>query len=131
MKVNILVPSLLLMLLWCSFGCSIQAQQKSSFIEVSALISHFSNESHIEIENTISILLEQQRVLIADNAFIDSSYLSLERAAHKTDNGQLIMGRSMELPFRLRLIIKGDLCFIKDEKSGKSLALSITQCKVQ
>ncbi|NQY37485.1 MAG: hypothetical protein HRT37_21495 [Alteromonadaceae bacterium] len=135
MKVNILVAVLLLMLIWCGFGCSIQAQEKPftevTATEVPALVSHFSDESHVEIQNTIAILLKQKQVLIADNAFTDSSYISLERAAHKTDSGQLIMGKSMELPFNLQLVIKGDSCFIKDENSGKSLALSITQCKVE
>ena len=142
MQIKVLLVTLLSMFLCTGFGCSTQAQDAEnqvqetfSSVEVPALVIHLSNESAVEslneIQNTIATLLKQKAVLIADTAFTKSSYLTLERVAHKTAHGQLVMGRSTEVPFSLRLVIKGNSCFIKDEKSGQSLALSITQCKAE
>lgn len=116
-------------------GCSLQAddnQMATAFpLPVPALVTEPSAESIYELEIAIASLLKMQQVTIADNAFTQNSRLSLERAPHTDPNGQLLMGRSFELPEIVQLWISGDECFVTDTNNHRSAPLTHTQCQAE
>ncbi len=83
------------------------------------------------MQSAVTKLLGQTHVLLAKDVFSQTSLLTLERAAHKDANGQLIMGRTTELPWQLQLVKKADTCYIKEMSSKKLVALKTSQCQLE
>jgi hypothetical protein len=117
---------LLLFSLLGIYGCALSASA-----EQPALLTESSSEIILELQTIIATLLAKKSILITDSAFIKHSELTIERLPHKTKNGQLIMGRSIEKPYTLQLIKKDGKCFLKDKSSGKMLALTVSQCAIK
>ena len=116
-------------------GCSLQADDSQMATAlttpVPALVVEPSAESINELEIAIANLLNITRVTIADDAFTRNSRLSLEREPHTDPNGQLLMGRSFELPEIVQLWISGDQCFITDANKHRSAPLTATRCQAE
>ncbi|QYJ87226.1 hypothetical protein K0I73_05815 [Shewanella mesophila] len=116
-------------------GCSLQADdsQISTVLTtpVPALVIEPRAESINELEIAIASLLKMARVTIADDAFTRNSRLSLEREPHTDPNGQLLMGRSFELPEIVQLWISGEQCFITDADKHRSAPLIVTRCQAE
>ncbi|QYK00408.1 hypothetical protein [Shewanella psychrotolerans] len=116
-------------------GCSLQADDSQTATAlpapVPALVTEPSAESINELEIAIANLLKMEQVTIADNAFTRNSRLSLERAPHTDPNGQLLMGRSFELPEIVQLWISGDKCFLTDSNNHRSPPLTHTLCQAE
>ena len=113
-------------------GCTFTSQQQAIASEaLPAIISSPSNESTAELQKVIASLLAHNKILLASDAFSQSSFLTLERTAHKSANGQLIMGRTTEKPWQLQLVKKADTCYIKEVVSEKVIPLKITQCQLR
>jgi hypothetical protein len=112
-------------------GCSLQADDSLVSAPVPALVSEPNTESLAELEMTIASLLKMEQVTIADDAFISSSRLSLERVPHRDPSGQLLMGRNFERPEIVQLWISANECFITDADKHRSAPLIHTQCKAE
>jgi hypothetical protein len=67
-------------------------------------------------------------VLLAADAFTDSSVLTVERNVPRSIDGQSAQGRNMELPLRFRLVKSGDACVLIDERDGSRHVLADTDC---
>ncbi|MCG9754048.1 hypothetical protein L1D40_02260 [Shewanella insulae] len=113
-------------------GCSLQAQDAALPAPVPApvpaIISEPSAESLTELEAAIAKLLQIDKVTLAADAFTQNSRLVLERHPHRDPNGQLLMGRSFELPQIVQLWISGDECFVADTEEHRSAPLTVTRC---
>ncbi|MCL2908779.1 hypothetical protein [Shewanella aquimarina] len=109
-------------------GCSLQAQDAALPEPVPAIVSEPSAESLAELENAIAKLLQMNKVTLAADAFTQNSRLALERTPHTDPNGQLLMGRSFELPQIVQLWISGDKCFVADAEEHRSAPLTVTRC---
>ncbi|MCG9747229.1 hypothetical protein [Shewanella sp. Isolate8] len=129
--IRIMVSTMPLALL----GCSLQAQDAALPDPVpapmAAIISEPSAESLAELENAIAKLLKMNKVTLAADAFTQNSRLALERTPHTDPNGQLLMGRSFELPQIVQLWISGDKCFVTDAEEHRSAPLEVTQCQAE
>ena len=123
MNIHYLLASILLLA-----GCSLQAQDLRINEASPALLSDSSLESQAELQQAIASLLKAEEVLIANDAFMQSSRLSLSRAPHTDPNGQLIMGRNFEMPDMVQLFIQGDQCFIYHEESDQYRPLPLSKC---
>lgn len=123
MKIHHL-PGLLLLIA----GCSLQAQDLRVNEASPALLSNSSTESIAELQVAIASLLKVEEVLIADDAFTQSSRLSLSRAPHTDPNGQLIMGRNFEMPDMIQLLVQGEQCFVYHEESDQHRSLALSKC---
>jgi len=126
MKIQHLLASLLLLA-----GCSLQAQDLRVSEASPALLSNSSTESTAELQDAIASLLKVEEVLIADDAFMQSSHLSLSRAPHTDPSGQLIMGRNFDLPDMVQLLIMNKQCFVYHQKSDQSRPLPHSTCRVE
>ncbi|RTR39134.1 hypothetical protein EKG38_09415 [Shewanella canadensis] len=123
MKIHYL-PGILLLLA----GCSLQAQDLRVSEASPALLSDSSTDSKAELQHAIASLLKAEEVLIADDAFMQSSRLSLSRAPHTDPSGQLIMGRNFEMPDVVQLFIQGEQCFVYHEESDQHRPLPLSKC---
>jgi len=124
--------TLLVFCLLGTTGCTLTSQKQAIAHEaLPAIITSPSNETTAELQKVIASLLAQNKVLLASDAFSQSSFLTLERAAHKSADGQLIMGRTIEKPWQLQLIKLADTCYIKEVISEKLLPLKTSQCQIK
>jgi hypothetical protein len=121
---------LLILLPLSIYGCALSADEKHS-PEQPALLKTSSSESILELQTVAATLLAKKHILLAENAFTKHSELTIERLPHKSKDGQLIMGRSIELPYALQLIMKDGKCFLKEKSSGKMLALATSHCVIE
>ena len=121
---------LLIFSLLSLYGCALSADEQTS-AEQPALLITPSNESLLELQAVAATLLVSKDILLAEDAFTKHSELSIERIPHKSKDGQLIMGRSVDMPYTLQLIKKNEECFLKDISSGKILALTISECVIK
>ena len=68
-------------------------------------------------------------VLLADDAFVNSSVLTIEHTPPSTLDNPNPQGRVMQGPFRLRLVISGPDCIIIDERDDSRHTLVGTNCE--
>ncbi|WOT04709.1 hypothetical protein [Shewanella youngdeokensis] len=84
-----------------------------------------------QLEVAIANLLNVDPISISDTAFTRSSTLAIERAPHKDTRGQLIMGRSREMPIVVQLVIYAGSCSIKRQHSNEITPLPDLNCKAE
>ena len=70
-------------------------------------------------------------VTLADNALTDSSVLTIERSPRPTMENPNPLGRNMETPFQLRLVINGTDCVLIDRRDRSRYILANTSCEAE
>jgi len=126
------IKTLIAFCLFSIVGCTQLSQQQATASEaLPAIITSPSVEATAELQTVIAKLLAQSKVLLASDAFSQSSLLTLERAAHKSADGQLIMGRTTEQPWQLQLVKKADSCFVKEVASEMLVPLEMLKCRLE
>ena len=70
-------------------------------------------------------------VTLADNALTESSMLTIERSPRPSMENPNPLGRNMEKPFQLRLVINGDDCVLIDDRDGTRHTLENTSCEAE
>lgn len=70
-------------------------------------------------------------VTLADNALTDSSVLTIERSPRPTMDNPAPLGRNMEMPFQLRLVINGTECILIDQRDRTRYTLANTSCEAE
>ena len=68
-------------------------------------------------------------VLLADDAFVNSSVLTIEHTPPSTLDNPNPQGRVMQGPYRLRLVINGSDCVVIDERDDSRHPLVETNCE--
>jgi len=111
-------------------GCALSADEQTS-AEQPALLITPSNESLLELQAVAATLLVSKHILLSEDAFTKHSELTIERIPHKNKDGQLIMGRGVEMPYTLQMIKKDGNCFLKDISSEKIIMLTISDCVIK
>ena len=72
-----------------------------------------SDSDQAVIEQAIALLLNEQSVRLADDAFISSSEITVERRPLSGPDGERIPGRSLETPLHFRLWKQGEICLLE------------------
>lgn len=70
-------------------------------------------------------------VTLADNALTDSSVLTIERSPRPTMDNPSPLGRNMEMPFQLRLVINSAECILIDQRDHNRYVLTNTSCEAE
>ena len=70
-------------------------------------------------------------VTLADSALTDSSQLTIERNPRPSMENPNPLGRNMELPFQLRLVINGADCVLIDQRDRTRYTLANTSCEAE
>lgn len=94
-----------------------------------AVMTSPTTASLTELESAITGLLDIESVKISEQAFSDSSMLTLERNAHQDSTGQLIMGRNLEMPISVQLMIQQGKCIVVADNKARSGPLEHVTCK--
>ena len=70
-------------------------------------------------------------VTLADNALTDSSVLTIERSPRPTMENPNPLGRNMEMPIQLRLVVNGPDCVLIDQRDRSRHILANTDCQAE
>lgn len=96
-----------------------------------ALVINYTDSSLSELRNAIDTFLNRKNVIISDSAFIKSNKLIVQRREKLTPSGQIIDGRSYEIPFVFLLTIKNSQCYLEYQGPAKQVLLSQLNCKIK
>ncbi|QQX79629.1 hypothetical protein JK628_19250 [Shewanella sp. KX20019] len=110
-------------------GCSASAENDTKAMP--ALLLSPDRYSTRQLAQAISELLKVNEVTLSQTAFTQTSLLAVERAPHKDPSGQLIMGRSHEMPQMVQLFMQGDVCILRLQNSDEERALPRLKCKAE
>ncbi|MDC8829625.1 hypothetical protein [Alteromonas gilva] len=69
-------------------------------------------------------------IKLADNAFTQSSTLTIERRAHTDSRGLPIEGRHDNPAFAFTLLKQGEACLLNNDNSGEQVELTDVECIV-
>ena len=96
--------------------------------EVPAKLVGSTKAIRAEVKSAMSTLLQQDSIIIADDAFEKRSVLVLERLPYKDAQGNRIQEREMATPERIQLLLKGGKCVLKRLSNDTYIELKTAQC---
>ena len=99
--------------------------------DVPALRLESTPASTTEIRDVVENALPGRRILLASDAFTESSLLVIERRRHERLEGALSSGVADEAPQRFRLVLDGEECELVHLNTGKRHALTRTRCRAE
>ncbi|TMP73261.1 hypothetical protein CWB76_00800 [Pseudoalteromonas sp. S1609] len=106
-------------------GCLAQSSEPTPKLQHALLIEPNS----AKVADAIAQLLHSSQVQLADDVFVTSSTVTLERLNHKDPQGNPIMGKQLNMPDQFELMIKGKQCFIRHLDSKATEPLPGVSCK--
>ena len=98
---------------------------------VAALRVESTAASTTEIRDAVEKALPGRRILLANDAFTESSLLVIERRRHERLEGVRASGAADEAPNRFRLVLDGRQCELVHLNTGKRHALTRTRCRAE
>ena len=104
-------------------GCGTLAAQ-----EQPAVIAAHTQQSRAELARVASAAFNGQPVTLADDALTRESVLALERTTPPGPQGRAATGRTLEVPARLNLVLRGARCFLVRESDGREWELNEARC---
>ncbi|GAA4898915.1 hypothetical protein [Ferrimonas pelagia] len=87
--------------------------------------------AYAELSEAIARLMEMNQVMLAEDAFTETSVLTLERKAHTDPQGRPLMGRSLEKPVTVELQRLAGECVIVHLATGQRIALPSVRCQAR
>ena len=99
--------------------------------DVAALRSASTPASTTEIREVVEKALPGRRILLANDAFTESSLLVIERRRRERLEGVPSSGVADEPPHRFRLVLDGQRCELVHLNTGKRHALTRTRCRAE
>lgn len=97
--------------------------------EVPARVQAPTPAGKAELQAAVAEALGRTEVLLADDAFIDSSTLVVERRPARDPAGNRLPGRELEKPERFQLLLSGGDCILLRESSGERWTLREVRCQ--
>jgi len=95
-----------------------------------ARIINADDASRATLQETVNRVFGTD-VTIADNALTNSSVLIIERGPQPSMENPTPIGRNMEMPVQLRLVIDETDCVLVDTRDGARYTLASTTCEVE
>jgi|GEM_PF-3022957 len=106
-----LLTSLMVALTACEAAELLPAQRLAS--------QNGNNENKALLEQEIARMLNQDSILLADDVFVDSSEVVIERRPLTDDAGLRIQGRELQAPLHFRLWKQGNVCLLEYVATGE------------
>lgn len=94
-----------------------------------ARLVSLDDAGRVELSSKLAELLHQNSVLIADDAFVANSILTLERKAHLDSQGNRIQGRELGMPDKVQLLLSEGHCTLKHLGNEKTIELTNLKCQ--
>ncbi|MFZ6862443.1 hypothetical protein ACO0K7_07385 [Undibacterium sp. Ji67W] len=96
-----------------------------------ALLSNAGQPVLQELQEVAARVSGFSEVLLSGTDWTQDSDVVLERRHQRSPQGDLIQGRDIEKPHRLRLLKRGDECLLIDLGTGRSETLHQVLCHVK
>ena len=106
-------------------ACAVSMAQE----EVPAIISHPTAQSRAELSRAVREMLENNNVMLADDALTTTSSLFIERTARRDAGGRQINGRELGRPDLFRLVKQGDDCILVHDNNDARRRLGAVSCE--
>jgi hypothetical protein len=104
-------------------GCGTLAAQ-----ERPAVIAAPTEQSRAELARVVTSAVNGRDVLLADDALTRESVLTVERRTPPGPQGRAATGRSLEVPERFSLVLRGTRCFLVRAADGREWELTEARC---
>jgi len=95
-----------------------------------ARIIDANDASHADLQEAVNMAFGTN-VTIATHAFTNSSVLMIERGPQPTMENPNPIGRNMEKPVQLRLVIDEADCIVVDTRNNARYTLTNTACEAE
>jgi len=93
-----------------------------------AVIAAHTEQSRAELARVVSAAFNGQPVTLADDALSRESVLLVERSTPPGAQGRAATGRTLGVPERLILVLRGTRCFLVRETDGREWELNEARC---
>ena len=113
---------------WVAAVLSPAACSTLSAQEQPAVIAAHTAQSRAELARVASAAFNGQPVTLAEDALTRDSVLLLERTTPPGLQGRAATGRTLEVPARLNLVLRGMRCFLVREADGREWELREARC---
>ncbi|KAA1150147.1 hypothetical protein [Pseudoalteromonas fuliginea] len=124
MQMRLLIITAIIM---CTLtGCSAQSSESTPKLQ-HALLVEPNSEAVAEV---IALLLYSQQIQLADDVFLTSSTVTLDRLNQKDTLGNPIMGKQLNMPDQFELMIKNEQCFVRHLDSKATKVINDVNCRV-
>jgi hypothetical protein len=84
----------------------------------------------VAVARVIANLLQSPKVHLADDVFINSSKVTLDRLQHKDPYGNTMMGKQLNMPDQFELLMTDKQCFVRHINSDAMEAVAGVECKI-
>lgn len=102
-----------IIVLFClTAGCTMQSQEP---IRYQATIQTLSNTQKHTLEEAVSQMFAGVPITLADDAFKNSSQITIERRPSVDDRGLLVEGRHNNPARSFSLFKQGEVCLLRDD----------------
>ncbi|MFZ6754655.1 hypothetical protein ACO0KY_14885 [Undibacterium sp. Dicai25W] len=96
-----------------------------------ALLCNASQLALQELQEVTARISGFSDVLLSEKDWMQDSDVVLERRHQRNPQGDLIQGRDIEMPHRVRLLKRANQCLLIDLNTGRSESLHQVQCHVK
>ncbi|WP_096793865.1 hypothetical protein [Pseudoalteromonas sp. 1_2015MBL_MicDiv] len=124
MQMRLLIITAIIM---CTLtGCSAQSSESTPKLQHALLVEPNSKA----VAEVIALLLHSQQIQLADDVFLTSSTVTLDKLNQKDTLGNPIMGKQLNMPDQFELMIKDEQCFVRHLDSKATKVINDVNCRV-
>lgn len=98
-------------------------------LETAAVLTDADASVRATLATAVSEMMQGAKVTLADDALLNDSWLTVERARPRTADGQLFNGRIVERPEQFQLIKEREQCVLVQAGSGQRKVLPSLTCR--
>ena len=95
--------------------------------EQPAVVAAPTEQSRAELERIVASAMNGQPVTLADDALVSDSALTVERRTPAGAEGRAATGRTLEMPARFDLVLRGSSCVLR-AADGREWQLREARC---
>lgn len=114
---------------WLLAGSSLATSACSTLSaqEQRAVIAEPTEQSRAELERIVAAAMNGQPVTLASDALVRDSALTIERRTPGGAEGRAATGRTLEMPQRFELVLRGSTCVLR-AADGREWQVRETRC---
>lgn len=116
--------------LFAAIATLLSASCQTLSTDVPARIVAADNASRVALKETVTQAVGTE-VMLADDALVNSSILTIERNPPRTMQNPNPQGRAMDLPIRLQLMKNGRDCVLVDQRNQNRYLLDGLDCEAE
>lgn len=96
--------------------------------DVPALLTNPSEDTRLEIEQSVSAALDGAKITVAADALTQSSVLTIEQGKNRSVERPAELGRNLGRPEHFQLMVDGPQCVLVHRRTGLHWILRQSEC---